>query len=224
MAYFNFCVALICYELLSGIILLGLWNMNHKLSCLEGWFQLWGSDGRDIAFPVSPTLSGTAYSVAEYSGVFRLSLGGIGSVGLHEWVCSPKASYCPINMFITTPVCCTWYLLVRRFFLMILPFNVSLASCLVTLTLWSCSASVSELCLAAIFCHYFWNSLPLPYLHCKNVHSNNSGVLSPGQVRMKPNLFALKPKCMVGWHLVCDICDSMGGSWNEVHGATLHNF
>ena len=57
-------------------------------------------------------------------------------------------------MFITAPVCCTWYLLVWRFFLMILPFNISLASCLVTLTLWSCSALVLPQCLSCVLQPY----------------------------------------------------------------------
>ena len=96
----------------------------------------WGSDGWDIMVLVSPTLSGMAYSVAEYSGVFRLGFRRHWACWI-TWVSMQFQSF--INMFITAPVC---YLLVWRFFLMILPFNISLASCLVTSTLWSCSALV----------------------------------------------------------------------------------
>ena len=138
MAYFNFCVALICSELLSAVTLLGLWNTMQSQSFLLPHHYCTSvlhliSFGVEI-LPYEPSFQ---YQPSFLSSYFN-----------------PLKLFCPG------------------------------------------SASVSELCLAAKFCHYFWNSLPLPYLHCKNVHSNsNSEVLSPGQVWMKPNLFTLKPKC-----------------------------
>ena len=106
-------------------------------------------------------------------------------------------------MFITAPVCCTWYLLVWRFFLMILPFNISLASCPVTLTLWSCSALVLPQYLSCVLQPYSaiisGIACPCPTYIVKMYILT---VIVKFSVLDEAQLVCFEAKVQVGWHLV----------------------
>jgi hypothetical protein len=55
------------------------------------------------------------------------------------------------------------------------------------------------------------------YIASSTHYNNNDAILNPTWLQINYKICVLKPKCKEGdiqWH---DKCDSMGGSWNEMH-------